>query len=385
MAERTANEQLFDEAVKRKIALLRLERGEAERVEALLRSIERDLLDQIGGRLAGGYTTERLDALLRSVKDLLDARLTEAADSIVETMADLAAEEAAWEASTLERVSPVQLTLASVSLDAVRALAADAVQGLSITRWFEGIGAATAQRIERALRLGIAEGETLDQLIRRIRGTRANSYRDGIMHAATRDAEAIARTGVSQASTAARQLVWEANADVVLCLRWTSVLDGRTTPICQSRDGHVRPVAPGGAVPDEVDAPRLDPETAAPPAHINCRSIMVAVLSAEGILGHRPYVADDRVRAARERAFRREAKERGVSIQQIRREWAESVVGRVPAKTTYESWFANQSEAFQRSVLGPSRFKMYQQGVKLGAFVDSSGRRLSIEELRQRG
>lgn len=382
---RTANERLFDETVRRKVALLRLERGEADRVEALLREMERDLLDQIGGRLAGGYTSERLEALLVSVKDLLESRLGQAVDLITETMAELAAEEAAWEVSAIERVSPVQISLAAVSLDQVRALAGDAVQGLSIARWFEGINAQTAQRVERQLRLGIAEGETLDQLVRRIRGTRANAFKDGVLEATRRDAEAITRTGISEASTAARSLVWEANADVILCLRWTSVLDGRTTPICQSRDGHVRPATDEGSIPDEVTDPRLDPPSARPPAHINCRSILVAVIDAAGIVGNRPYVADDRVRERREAQFRQEAKKRGVPIQQVRKEWAQERVGQVPAKVTYEEWFSKQTVAFQQGVLGPARFKLYRQGMKLGAFVDNSGRRLTIQELREMG
>lgn len=382
MPSRTANERLFDEAVRRKVALLRLERGEAERVEALLRELERDLLDQIGGRLAGGYSSDRLDALLRSVKDLLDSRLGQAVELITETMAELAAEEAAWEKAAIERVSPVNLNLAAVSLEAVRALTGEPVQGLSIARWFEGINAQTAQRIERQLRLGIAEGETLDQLTRRIRGTRAAAYKDGVFEATRRDAEAIARTGISEASTAARSLVWEANADVILCLRWTSVLDGRTSPICQSRDGHVRPAVDGGSIPADVEGPRLEPDTARPPAHINCRSILVAVLNPEGVVGNRPFVADDRVRERREAQFRREARERGVPIQQVRREWAEERVGQVPSKTSYEEWFALQSDEFKRSVLGPTRFRLYQEGMKLGAFVDNSGRRLTIQELR---
>lgn len=385
MANRTSNERLFDEAVRRKVALLRLERGEAARVIALLREMERDLLDQIGGRLAGGYSAARLESLLRSVKDLLDSRLDQAVDQIVDTMAELAVEEAAWEKAAIERVSPVNLSLAAVTLETVRAVAEGPVQGLSIRRWFQGLSEQTAQRIERQLRLGIAEGETLDQLTRRIRGTRAAAFRDGVFETTRRDAEAIARTGISEASTAARSLVWEANADVILCLRWTSVLDGRTTPICQSRDGHVRPAVDGGSISGDVSAPRLEPETARPPAHINCRSILVAVIDPAGIVGDRPFVADDRVRARREAAFRREARERGVPIQQVRREWAEERVGRVPAKVTYEEWFALQSAEFQRSVLGPTRYKLYKDGAKLGSFVDNSGRQLTIQELRDRG
>lgn len=382
---RSANEQLYDASVLRKIRLLDLEQGEADRVSALLVAVERDILDQIGLRLASGRSVDRLEALLRSVHDLVEAGVANASDLIEASMAEVAIQEAAFETSSIERVSPVTLELATVPLEVLKALSQDPVQGLSVSRWFKGISDSAVQRIERELRIGIAQGDTLDSLMARVRGTRANAYQDGVMNATKRDAEAIARTALSSASTAARDLVWQANADVVLCLRWTSVLDGRTTLICQSRDGQVAPVTEGQSVPDDVDAPRLDPPGARPPAHISCRSIMVAVLDPTGVVGERPYVGDDRVRSAREADFRAEARDRGVPLRQVRSEWADRVVGRLPSSTTYAEFFARQPEAFQRAVLGPSRFKLYRQGRPLGAFVDpNTGRRLTLDELAGR-
>lgn len=382
MAERSANEQLFDATVRRKVAILRLEKGEAEKVLAILHDVERDLLDRIAGTLATGTEPYRLEQLLRSVQDIMASGLDRATESVQQVMAELAIEEAAWEKSAIERVSPIELNLASVALESLRAIARGSVQGLSIDRWFTGLSEQTVRRVERELRLAIAEGLTIDEVVRRLRGTRANGFRDGVLEATRRDAVAIARTGLAQASNGARQQVWEANSDVILCLRWTSVLDGRTTPICQSRDGHVAPVTDEQDIPADVRAPRLEPSTARPPAHINCRSIMVAVLDPLGIIGSRPFVADDRTRANREAAFRREAKDRGVSVQQVRQEWAKEKVGQLPAQTTYEEFFARQPAEFQRAVLGPTRYKMYKDGTPLGGFVDNSGRILTIQELR---
>lgn len=36
--------------------------------------------------------------------------------------------------------------------------------------------------------------------------------------------------------------------------------------------------------------------------------------------------------------------------------------GQVPEKTTYTQWFKKQSPAFQKDVLGPTRYKLYRSG-----------------------
>jgi hypothetical protein len=53
--------------------------------------------------------------------------------------------------------------------------------------------------------------------------------------------------------------------------------------------------------------------------------------------------------------------------------------GQVPGDITYRDWFQLQDEAFQRKVLGPTRFTLWKAGqVKLGQFVSAAGiRRVS--------
>jgi len=50
-----------------------------------------------------------------------------------------------------------------------------------------------------------------------------------------------------------------------------------------------------------------------------------------------------------------------------------SFSGQVPAALHYEDWLAQQSDDFQRSVLGPTRFRLYQGGASLGNFASASG------------
>jgi len=67
---------------------------------------------------------------------------------------------------------------------------------------------------------------------------------------------------------------------------------------------------------------------------------MVAMVSPEGLIGTRPVVFDTRTRQKREIDFRKMARAQGRSVREVRREWAENRVGRVPASTTAEELFA---------------------------------------------
>jgi len=92
--------------------------------------------------------------------------------------------------------------------------------------------AAAFARVRDAIRQGFVEGQTTDQIVRRIRGTRANQYRDGILEISRRSAESVVRTAINHTANVARQELYKANDDLIdswrfvaTCLRprrWTT-------------------------------------------------------------------------------------------------------------------------------------------------------------------
>jgi hypothetical protein len=130
---------------------------------------------------------------------------------------------------------------------------------------------------------------------------------------------------------------------------WVSTLDASTCLECADLDGTINP-----------------DDTA--PLHYNCRCLVSPVIDG-GLNGSRPSVPvtedmldglspDERTAAVRE------------------------LVGQVPASTSYSEWFSEQSEEFQRDVLGSARFEMYQSGeFTLSDFVDFDGSTLTLAEL----
>lgn len=382
----TANEEYRDAALRHQIGLRRYTAGLNKRIAALLEKADAELTQKLKERLARfegrdlDYTGERWKALLADIKEARAAALAEARGTVRGELDQLAPMEAAREASVLQSAIPIEFSFAAVAADQLRAIvSARPFQGRLLNDWFKTLEQVDQQRLVQALQLGMTQGEPIDDIVRRVVGTRKNNYTDGILSTTRRDAQAIVRTAVNHVSNTARSYVWDANSDVITARIWVSTLDGRTSPVCRARDGHGASVG-DNPLPEGVTP--LTPKDAKPPAHINCRSVMVAYIDGVGLLGNRPTVTDTRTRKAREVDFRAEAKARGIPIQDVRKEWAEKNVGRVPAATTYQDFLSRQSKEFQDDVLGKTKGELFRKGgLTVDQFVDRNGTELTLSQL----
>jgi SPP1 gp7 family putative phage head morphogenesis protein len=211
-----------------------------------------------------------------------------------------------------------------------------------LTEWMQGLEAGKAAKIRDALRIGYVEGQTIDEMVRRIKGTKARQYQDGIIEITRRDAETVVRTAISHTANHTRQKFYEQNDDLVKGVKWVSTLDSRTSPVCQARDGTIYPVDSG---------PR-------PPAHHNCRSSTTPVLKSW--------------------------KELGIPLDELPTGTRASMDGQVPADTTYNQWLKGKSSAMQDDILGPTKGKLFRAGMPVDRFVNKAGDVLTLEELRKR-
>jgi hypothetical protein len=384
----TANEEYRDAALRHQIGLRRYSAGLTKRIAELLEKADRDLTEKLRARLARferegrdlDFTGERWNALLVDMRAARDVALQQYADLVRGELRELSVQEAAQEMALLEATVPIEIHFAAVAADQLRAIVSSRpFQGRLLNDWFKTLKATDQARLTQAIQLGMTNGETTDEIVRRIVGTRRNKYADGILAMTRRDATAIARTAINHVSNTARGYVWDANSDVITARIWVSTLDGRTSAVCRARDGHGTPVG-DHELPPGVEP--LKPKDVRPPAHINCRSVMVAYIDGVGLLGNRPTVTDTRTRRVREIDFRAEARRTGKSIQEVRREWADANVGRVPAATSYQDFLKRQPAKFQDDVLGKTRGKLFREGgLTVDQFADRAGNELTLAQL----
>lgn len=349
----TANEKLADLAISHQIYLQRYGSSVVRRVIALLNRVDKDLIEQLRAALERlppeSFTVQRLDQLLVEVNRLNAEAYRAAGEELDQALLELAGYEATYQHRLLQSVLPAEVAEALVlttapANQAYAAAMARPFQGKLLREALAGIEEARAVRIRDAIRMGFVEGQTIDQMVRRIRGTRAAGYADGLLEIGRRGAEALVRTAVNHTANYARQAVFEANADIVEEWQFLAVLDGRTTLTCASLSGKTFPIGKGPM----------------PPRHWNCRSTAVPVLkSAWEALGLKKSQIDPGTQA--------------------------SMGGQVAGDITFEQWLKSKPAAFQDEVLGPTRGKLFRDGgLKLDRFTDSRGEVYTLDELRKR-
>jgi len=563
----TFNEAFFDESLRHATDVRRFTIGEVAAILELLEKADQQLVKKLRSRIGPRFTMERLQNLLKDLGAARAVTMSALRARLRGRLADFAKQEVEFEAGVVQTVVPFKVELATVNLNTLQsAIFNRPFEGAPLRGWFKTLEVADMRNLSRALQTGIANGESVDQMVRRVAGTRARRFADGALSMTRRNAEAVVRTSVNHVSNTAREVFWDANEDIIQALRWTSTLDGRTclvaeskvlssngdwrnikdievgdmvvggvsgqprcvtgracygekvtvlvetvdggfiqctpdhlflTPIgwaearslcdlglpvrgasesfsrdesevgrsrisghdgcqapnpvvqsenerkesgfvfrsrvagyvereirprdgwteiasvrysgrapvydieveedhsfvcagvvvhnsaiCQARDGALKPV---GDKPLPNGARRLDPPDATPPAHPNCRSVLVAVLDGEGLLGSRPFITDKRRPDERIADFRAEARRSGKSIVDVRKAWQKENVGTLPAETTYNEWLGKQSASFQDEVLGKTKGALFRRGdLSLDKFVDRRGNELTITDLRGR-
>lgn len=385
----TTNELYFSSFLRHQVDLRRFSAGLVSQVATLFERSDRDLSAQLRERLTSvrrpvDLTSDRWKAIREAVRGAREGAHAAYRELTNGQLQALSRMEAEGEHGLLQSVMPIKLDLVSPDPRKVRAIVMQRpFQGKLLRDWFTDIERNDKARAFQALQIGMVQGEPIDDVVRRLVGTRANQYADGILAVTRREATAMVRTAVNHISNAAREEVWEGNEDIIAAMIWTATLDGRTSAVCRARDGLGVPTGDRKQLPEGVEP--LRPKGARPPAHPNCRSLMVAFIDGVGIIGNRPTVTDTRTRREREIDFRKIAKEQGKSIQEVRQEWAEKNVGRVPARTTYEQWLRTQDTQFQNEVLGKRKAELFRQGdLTLTQFVDREGNELTLDQLRER-
>ena len=347
----TVNEALLGAAITHEVGVQRYAAGLRNRIVGILNAADADIESKILTRYAaiakrgidiGPATTKRLEQIRAEIRETLSVAYGRAGTVIKGELGDLAKQESAFQLSSIKKTIPVKVSFTAPAPTLLTAIADSfPLHGKLLKDWTAGLLDGQAERIDQAVKIGLVNGETVDQLATRVRGTAAAGYVDGVLEIGKRSAEAVVRTSVNAVTTRAREITYAENPDLVKGVRWVSTLDMRTTEICMARDGEVYPVDEG---------PR-------PPAHWGCRSTTAPVLVSYEELGI-PLDEVDGTRA--------------------------SMDGQVPESWTYGDWLERQTNDTQEEILGPTKAALFRDGgVTLDKFVDESGRAYTIDELRK--
>ena len=355
----TANEKLQDEAITHALYLQGYTKGTTSKILQLLKRTHNDLVTQLEIQLErlpqNEFNIARIDALLTPVNDLIREAYASVSGDLNTELKGLSAYEVGYQAQLFQNILPEQVAFITVTGDQAYAAAmARPFQGRLLSEWMDGLDKDLAAKVRDAVRMGYVEGQTTAEIVKRIRGTRALKYADGLLDINRRNAETIVRTAISHTASYARDLTYAANDDIIKGIKWLSTLDSRTTPICQVRDGLVYTANTHNPVGHSY--PRLGGPGR---AHMNCRSSSTVVLKSWEELGLGKDIVSESTRA--------------------------SFSGQVPESLTYAQFLKKQSVEFQNEVLGVTKAKLFRDGgLEIDRFSTKQGREYTLEELRIR-
>ena len=340
----SVNEQLLNKLVAHEIDVLGYGNALSKKVINILNKSDVSIFDKLRRILdelpAGELNVKKLDKLMQVVFKVNSTAYNTAQNTVETELKDFTKQELGYQANMIEKVAPVQVKAVSPE-QVYSAGIAQPFQGQILSEFFSKLSQQKQTMINDAVRMGVIEGKTTNDIVKAIRGSKELAYKDGMLAITRRNTEAVVLTAVGHFQNVAQESLYEANSDIIKGYRYTATLDTRTTELCASRDGNFYRI--GQAKP-------------AIPAHYRCRSRYVPVM----------------------KSF----KELGLDVEEFNASTRASMDGQVPEKVTYQEWLSNQSAARQDKVLGKQKAELFRTGqLTLDKFVSPSGHVYTLDEL----
>ena len=347
----TVNENLADTATRHTVYLHRWSTGTYRRQLNLIDQSIADLTYKLSIRSPAdnSITAARLRAMLKESKKV-SVELYAAINSAVNgDYKDLAAYESRFQVGAIQAAYPIELSLTAIPpAQLYAATMSQPFRGRILRDWWASQSVGFRGEVDKALRIGFVEGESISQISSRFRT---------VGKKAKRDMEAVIRTATNHMSSVARKQTTMANEEIFSHEEWVSTLDGRTSAICIDLDNKRFKVGKGQY----------------PPAHFNCRSTRVPVtksweelgfddMDEDAPLSNRPFVADKR------------------RVRDIPKSQRDSVIGTTSART-YSDFAKSQPLSFFQDVAGSYRGELAKKGtLPLKALV-RNGQWMTIEQI----
>jgi SPP1 gp7 family putative phage head morphogenesis protein len=336
----TANDILRDKTIAHEIMLGRYYSSTSKKVMDLLRVVEKDLVKQLKTLdLDNQMTIPQIDARLESVRAILNEGYDLAGKELISNMKDAAEYEQEWQIKAIDDSTPVVLDMVAVApVTLFAAIESKPLQGKLIKEWIDKLDQDSYTRIQDAVRIGLVEGQSYSDVVKRITGTKALQYTDGVMALNARQTQALVSTAMSHATNVASEEFYKANDDLIKGWQFLATLDFKTTTLCKSYDGQKFDLGKGPY----------------PPVHVRCRSSTVPVLKSWKEMGMKDPPPGTR----------------------------SSLDGQISETINYDEWLRKQSHEKQDEAVGKGKAEIFRSGVKLERFVEN-GKELTLEQLKK--
>lgn len=339
-------QELTDAIIRHALELQRLSDGDAIRAEAILRELEADLRALLSQRTLTGAPKREIEALIKEAQTAIASRYINIAGVVdVEGIVNHVAERTV---DFLSQTFP-NAGIGTPTLETLRSLSRDIlIEGSPASAWWSRQAQDTAFRFAGIVRRGVLNGETNEQIVRKVAG---GAGEPGLLEASRRNVRTLVHSSVMTAANQARLAAYRKNARFASGVRWLATLDSHVCTTCAALDGTEWDF-------DGKPIGKHKMEFQAPPAHMSCRCVLSVIPSRSALDEVFPGLADE-LAGLRDRA-----------------------TAQGPQKVTMAEWL-KRNPAAATEVLGAKRVELFNAGkITLTDLVTKSGRALTLDELR---
>lgn len=339
------SDKLADSAVTRQIRLQRYSAGLRNRVISLLEDTATDIIAKLSGaKELTTFSRDRLTKQLSDIRQLIDKYYQDIAGLTAVELQDLARIEGEWALKTINTAVGAEIVSAMPSEKVLGELAKDTlIMGAPSAEWWKRQSGDFQFRFVNEMRMGLAQGETNAQLVKRARSVEQISKRN---------AEALVRTSAQTVAAEARRATYKENDDVIKGIQQVSTLDGRTTDICIAHSG-----ASWDLEGNPINGTTL-PYNGGIPRHWGCRSTEIPIT----------------------KTFR----ELGLDIDEFPKGTRSSMDGQVAQDLSFDDFLKGKPKSFADDLLGLGRAELWRDGkITLQQLVGGDGNPLTLEQLKK--
>ena len=357
------NERVEQELTKHDLDLVRYQNGQIKDAFSTINNLQIEIVAEI--KRAEPRSKRDLEQLLDRVNEAIDRTYAAMALESIGSLGEFAVAESQAVSTISSRVfrAPIAPNILpkSVALEIVETtLAPNDSLGTSIRDRWDRQRDGTKSNVRDGLNYAVQNDQTLDDMLRIIRGNRALQFRDGVMAKSKRGAEMIVRTATDAVTNSARLATYKRNGDTIRGIQANAVLDSRTSVLCRTRNGfawHMDSGRPFRGTPIHFPGP--------PPWHFNCRTTLAPI-----------FKSLEALQSVLDPELNEEIVKRGEEF---------PIDGKPAPIPSFQSTFDQMTDAERRRILGPGRLRLYNDGkITLKALVDQQGRTLTLAELKEK-
>ena len=199
------NDDIADALVKHDVGLQRLSNATVRKIVALLNRSDRRIFERLLADDIPQLSKARQNALLSDIRRIVQSVYEDATGPLQIDLERLGQYEVEYQGDLLDRTIPVDFnTIRPSENQILAAVNSRPFQGRLLREWYQDLERGAFARLRNGIRAGIVEGRTTDQMVRELRGTRAQGYKDGILQVSRRAAEVTVRTAGNHTATEAR-------------------------------------------------------------------------------------------------------------------------------------------------------------------------------------